>query len=512
MDDPSVNVESIANETNRIIELCKGTNREEKVLNLRKVLYALSYVKSKGLKIEDRELSRKLDHDDYAAFDAVRKENLDALKAINEYTVSKKKVRFRENINAPPANQPVQPVNNQPAQPSMQDPNWNPFEESVSNTRDAQNQNVNVGSANKTITNSIINPTKAPFKRAYTIYASYEREKVDKMYRQIKEVEATPAIEFVRRSERNNISNEAAEAIKTEFLKQLHSMIPSEEKLQSRSEVHRERYKQLKKYFEDKITELGLKQPLIFFDEAALRIDIGYGPKEFETLFPDFTNGPFRRLLYPDISMWKIDEVFKENAIDEDYKKELNNEAQQILTRANQIFNQANEHLPEKKPIELPSNHISEQGLIHNILQVNDNKAFILGENHNDQSPKQFLIDNMAYFKTQGVTTLYFEHLLHDKHQRLLDEYFNDKTPNAVMPIELKLYLQHLDKERKFTGSATFTNVVKAAKENGIRIIAIDTEATYQLGAQNNLADLTNRKGTEDRFKYGLIGSYFSKR
>jgi hypothetical protein len=89
----------------------------------------------------------------------------------------------------------------------------------------------------------------------------------------------------------------------------------------------------------------------------------------------------------------------------------------------------------------------------------------------------------MPYLKSQGVTTIYMEHLLSEHHQVLLDEYMQSPD-NAPMPPRLELYLKFLNNQffrcggyHEFNG---FKRIVEEAKKNNIRIIAIDCDAAYQ--------------------------------
>jgi hypothetical protein len=56
-----------------------------------------------------------------------------------------------------------------------------------------------------------------------------------------------------------------------------------------------------------------------------------------------------------------------------------------------------------------------------------------------------------------------------------------------------------MDKERCLSGRATFTAVVKAAKEQGIRIVAIDSEASYRIGVTNTVRDLNDDRRLKKR-------------
>ena len=346
--------------------------------------------------------------------------------------------------------------------------------------------------------------SEAPFEITYEIFINPGYKKLAYMDREIRAVENRSLSSFMLpprftgdttlTEEELNIKRQKR---KTSLIKSIRDSTPTPDKLSTERAMNVQQYSKMKEYFEKRIHELGLKNPLIFYDENALRIDIGYGFKEFHVIFPDFfyKGNPFQKIFHPNKSIFllhKIPEDFKLNFVAENYSTTLKNETKRIFTTAEREFNKP---LPSKVSVVLPSG-INETGLIETCLK--NNQGFVVGEVHNDKSAKQFFIDNMGFLKSQGVEILYMEHLLHECHQTLLDEYYRS-PPNTKMPQLLELYLKDQDKNRGLSGSATFYNVVKAAKENGIRIIAIDSEVTYQLGVAKNIGDLSDSK--EDRIK-----------
>lgn len=95
-----------------------------------------------------------------------------------------------------------------------------------------------------------------------------------------------------------------------------------------------------------------------------------------------------------------------------------------------------------------------------------------LGEIHHHQFPKKFLVENLEYFKQLGIKTLFFEFLFYDRHQKLLDTYCN--SSNEELPPELAAYL-HFKDVASGCGFSGYTNIVKAAKKAGIRVVALDS-------------------------------------
>ncbi len=117
------------------------------------------------------------------------------------------------------------------------------------------------------------------------------------------------------------------------------------------------------------------------------------------------------------------------------------------------------------------------------------NHSFCIGESHSSTSSKRFAIENMTIFREAGYKTLFMEHLFYDSvMQDSLDEYFH--TPaDTEMPKDLSRYLDNLFRgytrfscEDADHDNYNFSQLVKVAKEAGIRIVGIDTEESYKMG------------------------------
>lgn len=322
----------------------------------------------------------------------------------------------------------------------------------------------------------------------YEIFLSPNHKKLASLDREISKIENMSTRDLVG----PHFTDQNAEAIKQKNIEELRKQAVNPEDLLGDILQHKKRYNKVKKYFEDKVKELGLENPLLFFDDIALRIDIGYSPNEFDALFHDFYYGVFKEEIY-DFSLFaKAGEVFKDVCLTEAYRSALDIEKNRLLEKARKEFQ--NPLLTKK--IHNFSDSPTEKEIITKYLK--NNHGFVIGEIHEHKSPKQFLIDNMPLLKSQGVTTLYMEHLLHEHHQALLDEYMKSSA-DAPIPKKLEIYLRYHDERRGLNDTATFTGIVKAAKQNGIRIVAIDSEASYQI-VGSNIGDRQSLRIEKDRY------------
>ncbi|WP_395610580.1 membrane-targeted effector domain-containing toxin [Pseudomonas sp. B22129] len=131
-----------------------------------------------------------------------------------------------------------------------------------------------------------------------------------------------------------------------------------------------------------------------------------------------------------------------------------------------------------------PLPHIAthtEQAFIEQLFQ--HKRGLVIGESHLHKSAKKLLIDYLKLLKKQGVKTLYIEHLLTDLHQEALDTFHR----TAKMPPILKSYLKYLDQGHMpgYSGTSTYTNVVKTANKYKIRVRALDCLASYHVKGLN---------------------------
>jgi hypothetical protein len=117
------------------------------------------------------------------------------------------------------------------------------------------------------------------------------------------------------------------------------------------------------------------------------------------------------------------------------------------------------------------------QGLIRSLL--NQYNGLCIGESHNDSSPKFFLYSNMALFRELGVDVIYIEG--YKGLQGELDLYTLETT--LEMPERLKKRVSRMDS----TGLGGYTeyDVLEACKEEGIRIVNIDSDAAYDAPVLN---------------------------
>lgn len=314
------------------------------------------------------------------------------------------------------------------------------------------------------------NPSRGSFPVVYEIFISTQRRELAYFEKRLGDLKTMPAQMFFGPAVTDVPKN--AEEYKQRTISAVAGEEPDAKKILEQLSKHTEKYVKLKKYFQEKIVALGLEDPLIYFDDEALRVDVGYTLKEFQAFFPDFS-------------------LIIESHIHQDYLARLKKERARLSDAAEVEF----KSVPVSRKKLRIGEAFSEAGFIEACLK--EFQGFVLGEMHHEKSAKQFLIDNMAKLKSQGVTTIYIEHLMAERHQGLIDAYLKS-SEDSPMPKELEIYLACLDKERGT--DANFIQLVKAVKKAGMRLIAIDTDASYRTGVAFEVGQLS-AKSRSDRYK-----------
>lgn len=126
--------------------------------------------------------------------------------------------------------------------------------------------------------------------------------------------------------------------------------------------------------------------------------------------------------------------------------------------------------------------------------------SFIIGEAHQHVSSKRFLIENMKMLKKEGFEILFMEHFFYDTDQIDLDKFF--QTKDAPLSGTLQARLREMERHQLIIGDEvvkySFTDVLYAAREAGIRVVGIDVSTTYK--AQK--IDYNNEQLDDKRQRY----------
>lgn len=102
--------------------------------------------------------------------------------------------------------------------------------------------------------------------------------------------------------------------------------------------------------------------------------------------------------------------------------------------------------------------------------------GLVIGESQDRIASMRFLIENMQTLASRGVKTIYMHRLFNDFNQVDLDAFFN--SVSEEMSRDLRFRLNQLQSDP--SGQFTPLEVVRIARENGIRIQATDCLASYR--------------------------------
>ncbi|MCH9626148.1 MAG: hypothetical protein S4CHLAM123_13410 [Chlamydiales bacterium] len=133
--------------------------------------------------------------------------------------------------------------------------------------------------------------------------------------------------------------------------------------------------------------------------------------------------------------------------------------------------------IPKENRLNTPVNDLTNQ-MLSEIFETN--RGFVLGENHEEEFTKSFLTENMNFLHELGVRTIFTEFFF-IKDQKELDDYIYGK--GSDFPKNIK---KRIDEIKKFNMLYN-DNMLRAAKANQIRIVALDDPLADKMRIENTL-------------------------
>lgn len=141
--------------------------------------------------------------------------------------------------------------------------------------------------------------------------------------------------------------------------------------------------------------------------------------------------------------------------------------------------------------ITLPIDHqLTPPELIKTVLDKYP--GMMIGECHESEAPKRFIIENIDFLAEQGVNVIFLEHLLIEECGENLETYLTASEDGPIPePLKTKLHLQDYNRDLK-DSPYNFTNLVIAVKQHNLnypdkllRIIPFDTKQSYSINSSN---------------------------
>lgn len=221
----------------------------------------------------------------------------------------------------------------------------------------------------------------------------------------------------------------------------------------------------------------------LIIDEDA--IYLGHSLKEIEVAFPKLPDFLLSRtLMKSSFGERNFFDRYNSNARwDSDYSMTLPESRQLIDDRQAELQEKAGlyfSHLTPLKRKAIDAKALDAEKSPESILLklMSEHDVLAIGEKHEDKASKKILFDAMPRLKASGVDVIFLEHVF-DTQQAMLDVYM--RSDRQTMPPMLQAYLERLDIEKGLSNAFpyNFTGLVMQAKKHGIRIVAIDTDASY---------------------------------
>jgi hypothetical protein len=216
-------------------------------------------------------------------------------------------------------------------------------------------------------------------------------------------------------------------------------------------------------------------------------IYFGHGLMEIQASFPSLPGFIIRRInkSFSEENIQDYTNFFSDS--DFNLLKPINKQQKALVEEAKLYMNSIEKKILPKKSL---NQLMDPQEVLFDLIENNNTVA--IGELHEHKSSKKLLIDNMSQLKEKGIGVIYLEHVFYDTQKELLDFYF--ESDSLLMPEMLKNYLEWLDRGFHLSSSEeispyTFTGLVIQAKRYGIKIIPVDTVASYSTGSILSLGD-----------------------
>ena len=105
---------------------------------------------------------------------------------------------------------------------------------------------------------------------------------------------------------------------------------------------------------------------------------------------------------------------------------------------------------------------------------LKNSKGAVIGELHDSISSKTFLVSQMKTLVDQGVEVLFMEGL-YEAHQADLDYYFLKSTHPDDLPLSIEYAFTIYHESSNPKNAESGKKILRAAKEAGVRVVAIDS-------------------------------------
>jgi len=219
-------------------------------------------------------------------------------------------------------------------------------------------------------------------------------------------------------------------------------------------------YRELKHDLNQEAQDSGDDAPKFVFHDNELRIEIGYGFKEFMDRFKKGAPA-VKKALKLEADKRPYQDIFRDVLATPAAKKKYKDKENEVL-----------EELRETPYRDAPDPNLDATAAPKDALAgtMATQPGMCLDDNHEDLNSKEMLIASMGDLAAQNVKTLFIEHFWQE-YQPMLDEYVNGED-DAELPAPLAEAVRKLDE--RFGDKEPFKRLLAEAKKKKIRIVGLD--------------------------------------
>ncbi|HAB98630.1 MAG TPA: hypothetical protein DCE71_02260 [Parachlamydiales bacterium] len=142
-----------------------------------------------------------------------------------------------------------------------------------------------------------------------------------------------------------------------------------------------------------------------------------------------------------------------------------------LLEKASEYFSSA----PSCPRVICPLEGMVIPSIFRQIFCKFQHRGLCIGEFHGDAAPKRLLIDYCDRFVKWEIKTLFLENIVKEEVQKDLDR--------GLFSLRVQAALKKLDQKYHISSPDTYFSVVKKAVDAGLRVVALDTKASFYAGS-----------------------------
>jgi ankyrin repeat protein len=223
-------------------------------------------------------------------------------------------------------------------------------------------------------------------------------------------------------------------------------------------------YLQLKRQLLADAQASGDNNPQFDFDDQNMRVDVGYDFKNCMDRLGKTAKDKIKEMTVPNANndTRPFQDLFRDELATPEVKKQYDDKFDEVTADFRAQGAQA-----YQDPASEPNLTGAQSGAACGAAICPTQPGMCLSDLHGNADSKDFLVNNMAALKQNGVDTLFIEHFWQEQ-QGLLDEYLGSPA-NTPLPPALETAVNKLE------AKDSFKRMLAAAKQAQVRIVGLDS-------------------------------------